>query len=244
MKITKVDVAVGLFTVGAAGSYIAWGLQGVLTFVVVVVGLFIWYLINPDAIHAAGTAVVSGVQADTLVPRGEERVPAKTVDHFGSARVTEMQMAALVAAAMGGFVYKKSTGSNSASETNNFHDRTISSLQERGLLDYAGGERYYLTSVGRSILTQAGVDLSAAWQPKPWATIRIEYRDSSGETTDRIVDVFDVDRYRIQACCQLRGGEMRTFYIKNVQRAADVTTGEQIDGLPEWLSERRKQLAS
>lgn len=237
MKLTKIDIAIVVFVVGTVGSYIAWGLQGVIAFVVVAAGLLIWRLNSIDDAAEALPQYKSDRYDSGIAQPTQEKV----VDYFGSARVTEMQKSALIEAAMSGFIYKKSTVSNKATDKNSFNDRTISSLQDRGLLDYSGGGRHRITETGLSILAQYGIDVSNAWRPKAWATLRIEYSDEQGGMTERVVDIFEADRYRFIAYCRLRDGEVRSFIVSNVLSAVDLATGEQVENLSAWLSAHDRQ---
>lgn len=252
MRVTRIDMAIIGLIAGALVSYAILGWQGVLALVVVAIGLLAWYLMDP----IFGKSLVATKQTSQCAPQNvpsaaqtgltqtapyasNKKIKAGRFDCSGLGRVTEMQETALLAAAMRGFVYKKTTVSSKADQENSFNDKTITSLLERNLLDYAGGGKHYLTTAGRSVLLQRCRDLSNAWSPNTWAALRIEYLDGMGATTDRAVDVFDYDGRRFLAHCRLRDGEIRTFDLNNVLQASDAATGERIDDLADWLDRRR-----
>ena len=69
----------------------------------------------------------------------------------------------------------------------------------------------------------------------PIKSIHIAYKSSSGQITNRTVDIVDNRRRGyIEAYCHLRS-DYRTFNLASVLSSIDITTGEEIENLNEFL---------
>lgn len=220
-----VAIVVGLPLVMLWWLYSVVGLWGLIAIAVAVTGAAIWWWRKHDADEA---------------PRSEVPVGAPPVEmrDWSGERLTDTQFSALLAASNDRHIYDRQSNWRDACDDNSFHERTLSSLEMRGLLNGDGRGRYRLTEDGHDLLIQHDYEPGSAWHPPHWASLKIKYRDAGDEVTERQVDVFDLDRYRFYGYCHLRNGEARTFAIANVLNASDAKTGEDIDDVGSWLSAR------
>lgn len=73
------------------------------------------------------------------------------------------------------------------------------------------------------------------------ATLRLDYRDATGKTSERIVDVKECDTSNpagyLIGFCHLRRA-IRTFRIDRIERAVDAETGEIISALTNFAAQR------
>lgn len=198
-----------------------WGM-GAIVFVLVGAGVW-WWRKSENTDDTALLDTTSTVHEST-----------RSTDWSGE-RLTEKQISALVSASLERYIYDRQSSWRDANQNNSYHEKTLSSLAMRGLLDCDGRGRCRLTSAGYDLLIQRGHAPGLAWRPSPWASIKIKYRDSEDEVTERHVDVFELDRFRFHAYCRLRNGEARTFAIDNVIDATDASTGNRIDDIEAWL---------
>ena len=77
------------------------------------------------------------------------------------------------------------------------------------------------------------------------ALLWIEYVDGQGAFSARQISVVRFEPYIdggliVDAHCQARNGEMRTFLTTRVKQAVDVETGEAVPDLKQWLERRYK----
>jgi hypothetical protein len=160
-------------------------------------------------------------------------------DDNRAVNLTDKQKTALLAASNNAYIFSKDARWHDANSSNTFNTRTLDSLVGHGLLDISGGDKYQLTNCGYDVLSGLGLNPGMEWRPDPFATLFIHYIDSSGNFSEREVEPYNFDRYRMRAYCRLRGGEPRTFSLANVTKAVDVETGEEIYDLSGWLKNRR-----
>jgi hypothetical protein len=88
-------------------------------------------------------------------------------------------------------------------------------------------------------------DFKTAYRPRPVkAQIKMRYRDSKGEMTERVVDVRECDTWApdgyLNGFCHTRGA-IRTFRLDRIESAIDVETGELIHNLNDYADKKYEE---
>lgn len=88
-------------------------------------------------------------------------------------------------------------------------------------------------------------DFKTAYRPRQVkAQIKIRYKDSKGETSERVVDVRECDTWApdgyLNGFCRMRGA-IRTFRLDRIESAIDIETGELIQNLNDYADKKYEE---